>query len=71
VWGAEFQNNDYLLFGGESSGLPEIIRLDVLDRWGAHAEVGLPQQGGIRSLNLACAATAVTYEALRQVSAGQ
>ena len=31
--------------------------------------VGLPQVEGVRSLNLACAATAAAYEAWRQILA--
>jgi tRNA (cytidine/uridine-2'-O-)-methyltransferase len=70
VWEARFQDGDYLLFGGESDGLPDAIKQDVHGRWGDDVDVGLPQQAGIRSLNLACAATAATYEALRQIRAG-
>ena len=70
LWDAEFRDSDYLLFGGESDGLPDAIKQDVRSRWGDDVEIGLPQQDGIRSLNLACAATAVTYEAIRQVTAG-
>jgi tRNA (cytidine/uridine-2'-O-)-methyltransferase len=69
VWEARFQDGDYLLFGGESNGLPDTVTQDVRNRWGEHVDVGLPQQTGIRSLNLACAATAATYEALRQIHA--
>ena len=68
VWSAGFQDGDYLLFGQESGGLPLSIRAEVAERWGERAIVGLPQVDGIRSLNLACAATAATYEALRQIA---
>lgn len=61
-------DGDYLLFGAESGGLPVDVRDDVVNRWGENAFVTLPQVEGIRSLNLACAATAVVYEALRQQS---
>ena len=50
----------FLLFGSESKGLPsELVRRyeEQIYR--------LPMQEGIRSLNLASAATAVLYEALR------
>jgi len=61
VWQADFEPGDILLFGSESRGLPERI----------HAAAGeqrlkLPMQPEVRSLNLASAATAVMYEAVRQ-----
>jgi tRNA (cytidine/uridine-2'-O-)-methyltransferase len=51
----------YLLFGRESTGLPE----SFLDRYPQQV-YRLPMRAGVRSLNLASAATAVIYEALRQ-----
>lgn len=58
---AEFRPGDALLFGRESVGLPD----DLLE---AHADevFGIPTSGGVRSLNLANAASIVVYEALRQ-----
>jgi tRNA (cytidine/uridine-2'-O-)-methyltransferase len=70
TWSADFLDGDYLLFGRESDGLPAHVRSDVARRWGERAFIGLPQQAGIRSLNLACATTAVVYEALRQRDSG-
>lgn len=55
-------DEDYLLFGSESKGLPPTL----LER---HAEnaVTIPMPGGaVRSLNLATAVGIVLYEALRQ-----
>ncbi|MBM5823815.1 MAG: tRNA (cytidine(34)-2'-O)-methyltransferase [Cyanobacteria bacterium M_surface_10_m2_119] len=63
-----FQEDDWLLFGRETDGLPE----EVL----ATADVGLTipmarsrhhPEGGVRSLNLASAAAVVLFEALRQL----
>jgi tRNA (cytidine/uridine-2'-O-)-methyltransferase len=58
-----YRENDFLLFGSESRGLPE----SILAR---HAElaatVPMPA-GGVRNLNLATAAGIVLYEALRQI----
>lgn len=55
-----FQNNDVLLLGRESSGLPQ----DIQDS--ADARVVIPMQGGMRSLNVAIAGAMVLGEALRQ-----
>ena len=58
-----YQAGDYLLFGGESHGLPEGVR----ERYGERA-LCIPMPGdGVRSLNLATAVGIVLYEALRQV----
>lgn len=61
VWEAEFERGDILLFGSESRGLPERIR----EAAGEH-NLKLPMRPQVRSLNLASAATAVLYEAVRQ-----
>lgn len=58
---AEFQENDYLIFGRESSGLPDSILAAFPDRL-----IGIPTIGAVRSLNLANAAALGIYEALRQ-----
>ena len=55
-----FQPDDILLFGRESSGVPDYVR-DA-----AHARVRIPIREGARSLNLAQAASIVLGEALRQ-----
>jgi tRNA (cytidine/uridine-2'-O-)-methyltransferase len=62
VWDAEFQPGDVLVFGSETHGLPAAI----LDEQPA-CNLRLPMRAPVRSLNLASAATAVVYEALRQV----
>ena len=71
IWEMPLSDGDYLLFGSESCGLPADVRTDIASRWGEAAFVTLPQVEGIRSLNLACAATAVVYQGLRQQSLGQ
>lgn len=62
---ADYRAGDYLLFGGESHGLPR----EVLARLGDQA-LCIPMPGGkVRSLNLATAVGIVLYEALRQLRA--
>lgn len=56
----EFQRNDVLLFGRESSGVPQAVH-DVVD-----ASVKIPLAPGARSLNLVQAASMVVGEALKQ-----
>jgi len=58
-----FQPGDFLLFGGESHGLPKSILERLADR-----SFSIPMPGsGVRSLNLATAVGIVLYEALRQI----
>ncbi len=66
LWDADLRSGDYLLFGCETSGLPEEVQKETTRRWGSDRSVGLPVDPPARSLNLACAVTAVVYEALRQ-----
>src|SRR5438128_2424228 len=55
--------DDYLLFGGESHGLPAGVRQRYAER-----ALHIPMPGGkVRSLNLATAVGIVLYEALRQL----
>ncbi|MEW4487189.1 tRNA (cytidine(34)-2'-O)-methyltransferase [Thalassoglobus sp. JC818] len=61
-WDAEFNSQDVLVFGSESKGLPEEIRTANSDHC-----LRLPMRSEVRSLNLASAATAVIYEAMRQL----
>lgn len=62
VWDAAFEPGDHLVFGKETRGLPTEIL-------GAHPGrvLALPMVHGERSLNLANAACAAVYEALRQL----
>jgi tRNA (cytidine/uridine-2'-O-)-methyltransferase len=67
-WEAPFAHGDYLLFGCETTGPPEAVRL-----WaGEERSVTLPMidEPGARSLNLANAVCAAVYEGLRQLAAG-
>ena len=59
-----FQRGDALVFGCESTGLPDEL-LDSRAEW----TVGIPTLGEVRSLNLANSVAIGLYEALRQVGA--
>ncbi len=69
LWDAPVQADTWLLFGRESDGLPKAVLHDVSSRFGKRAIVGLPQVQGVRSLNLACAATAAAYDVWRRMQA--
>ncbi|GAB4166293.1 MAG: tRNA (cytidine(34)-2'-O)-methyltransferase [Terrimicrobiaceae bacterium] len=62
-WDACFQENDALVFGRESRGLPESL---LATHPGACLTI--PMQPGARSLNLATAAGIVLFEAVRQLA---
>lgn len=63
VSSVQFQTGDWLVFGNESSGLPEAIRQEIgVDRW-----IRLPMRPDNRSLNLANAVAITAYEAWRQM----
>jgi len=57
----QYQPGDWLIFGSESSGLPESIRHAFASRC-----VRFPMIGPVRSLNLSVAAGIGLYEAFRQ-----
>ena len=58
---AQYPRNAYLVFGCESKGLPKSIRKTMNDRI-----FSLPMKNEtVKSLNLANAATAVVYQAMR------
>lgn len=59
----DYQSGDVLLFGQESTGLPEEVLADPH----VTAQVRLPMQPSRRSLNLANTASIVLYEAWRQL----
>jgi tRNA (cytidine/uridine-2'-O-)-methyltransferase len=59
-----FAPNDILLLGRESSGVPVHVR-DTAD-----ARLKIPMREGLRSLNVALAASMVLGEAIRQVGCG-
>jgi tRNA (cytidine/uridine-2'-O-)-methyltransferase len=56
-----FQHGDILLCGRESAGVPDHVHEFVKSR------IRIPMQPGLRSLNVAIAASLVTGEALRQL----
>jgi tRNA (cytidine/uridine-2'-O-)-methyltransferase len=63
---AAFQPGDALVFGNESSGLPEnILGLDP------NANLRIPTRAAVRSLNLSNAVAVAAYEAQRQWTAGR
>jgi tRNA (cytidine/uridine-2'-O-)-methyltransferase len=63
LYEAQFQQGDYLIFGSESKGLPTRFFQDYPERF-----YSLPiLSPHVRSLNLANAATAVSYEFHRQM----
>jgi tRNA (cytidine/uridine-2'-O-)-methyltransferase len=57
-----YQPGDVLLFGCESTGLPDV----VLDDPHVTATLRIPMLPGLRSLNVANSAAIAVYEALRQ-----
>jgi tRNA (cytidine/uridine-2'-O-)-methyltransferase len=59
---ARYQKGDILLFGSESSGLPE----ELHDRY-PHQTLRVPMRPVVRSLNLSAAAAVAMYEAVRQI----
>lgn len=61
---AEFRRGDHLVFGSETSGLPEEILAAHADRC-----LVLPMVPGERSLNLATVVCTVAYEGVRQMLA--
>ena len=56
-----FQDNDFIVFGSESRGLPE----NLIEKMYEQA-VRIPMRKTLRSLNLSNAVAIVVYEALRQ-----
>jgi tRNA (cytidine/uridine-2'-O-)-methyltransferase len=58
----KFQNEDILLLGRESAGVPDYIHAAV------DARLTIPMQQGARSLNVALACAMVTGEAVRQLT---
>lgn len=57
-----FQEGDYLMFGPETRGLPEDVRLTIpKEHW-----LRLPMRAESRSMNLSNAVAVMVYEAWRQ-----
>ena len=59
-----FMENDALLFGPETRGLPQ----EMLETLPADARIRIPMRSGSRSLNLSNAVAVVVYEAWRQLN---
>ncbi len=60
AWSVEFQEEDFLVFGRETKGLPE--------EWLDERAIRIPmKEGSTRSLNLSTSVAIVLYEAQRQV----
>ena len=63
-WSESYADGDWLVFGPESRGLPERLRIVFPEGW-----VKIPMKGEfVRSLNLSSSVAVGVYEALRQVS---
>lgn len=59
-----YERGDVLVFGSESSGLPDSLLADH-----AASQLRIPTRSDVRSLNLSNAVAVASYEALRQWSA--
>ena len=57
----KFSDNDFIMFGKESAGIPEEILVENKENC-----IRIPMNPDIRSLNLANSVAIVLYEALRQ-----
>jgi len=58
-----FTKGDYLLFGSETAGLPEEVRVQIPDC----DKIRIPMLKEIRSINLSNAAAVIVYDAWRQL----
>ena len=65
-WDVEFSQDDYLLFGSETEGLPN----SLLNRYDKEC-IKIPMSKEGRSLNLSVSVGIVAYEALRQIRVTQ
>jgi tRNA (cytidine/uridine-2'-O-)-methyltransferase len=63
VYAARFQQNDALVFGSETAGLPK----EILDAFKPEMRLHLPMRPGNRSLNLSNAVAVTVFEAWRQL----
>ena len=59
---AEYQSEDYLVFGPETRGLPDELKERFADNL-----LTIPMFNATRSINLAMSVGIATYEALRQI----
>ena len=58
---ADYRDGDFLMFGKESSGIPE----EIVNRY-PDTSVRIPMKEGVISMNLSDCASIVLFEALRQ-----
>lgn len=58
----DFKAGDYIIFGKESAGLPQIFHTEHLNKG-----LTIPMPGKVRSINLSNSAAIVAYEAYRQI----
>jgi len=58
-----FTEGDYLLFGSETAGLPEEVRIQIPDK----DKIRIPMLKESRSMNLSNAAAVIVYDAWRQL----
>ncbi len=58
----EYRQDDFLVFGRETTGLPDSIVKDYCDSC-----IRIPMKSNVRALNLANSVSIVLYEALRQI----
>ena len=61
---AKFLKGDFIIFGPESRGLPDSVRIDLSNE----RLLRIPMAKTSRSLNLSNAAAVVAYEAWRQIN---
>jgi len=59
----DFTEGDYLLFGSETAGLPEEVRVQIPDQ----DKIRIPMLKDSRSMNLSNATAVIVYEAWRQL----
>ena len=64
VYDTKFRENDALVFGAETAGLPE----EILSRFKSESLLRLPMRPGNRSLNLSNAVAVTVFEAWRQLA---
>ncbi|MFI3175734.1 MAG: tRNA (cytidine(34)-2'-O)-methyltransferase [Bacillota bacterium] len=58
----EYKDDDFIMFGKESAGIPEEILVENQEHC-----IRIPMFPNVRCLNLACSASIVLYEAMRQL----
>ena len=58
----KYKKGDYIIFGKESAGLPNVFHTFYKERG-----ISIPMSGKIRSINLSNSCAIIAYEALRQL----